>query len=211
MGKKARFTPSSYKEDASALNAYSEDDVMHARAEVEKEQAKKNKRLRVFNAIWAIISTIFAIISTSILLVKNWVDGIISYVILAILIVYVLVFMVLCALVYKRPDSNVSFEAYGKTIKIFKALANIAFLVLTAMTMAAMVKENGTLSISQWAIFIGNAIIATIKLVLKFASLVRFIITRHVAKNYSVQVTRYVDGHEQHKTLADKREEKKFR
>ncbi len=211
MGKKARFTPSSYKEDDSALKAYSEDDIMHARAEVEREQAKKTKRLRAFNVAWAIISTVFAIISTSILLVKNWVDGVISYVILAILIVYVLVFMVLCALVYKRPDSNVSFEVYGKTIKIFKALANIAFLVLTAMTMVAMVKENGTLSLSQWAIFIANAIVATVKLVLKLASLVRFIINRHVAKNYSVQVTRYVDGSEQYKTMSDKRIEKKYK
>ena len=211
MGKDVRFTPSSYRQDDSALKEYSEDDILHARAEVEKEQAKKNKRLRAFNIAWAIISTIFAIISTSILLVKNWVDGAVSYVILAILIVYVIVFMILCALVYKRPDTNVSFTAYGKTIKIFKALANIAFLVLTAMSMAAIVRQNGTLSISQWAIFIGNLLVATIKLVLKLASLIRYIINRRIAKNYSVRITRYVDGKKQQKTLSDRRTEKRYK
>lgn len=211
MSNNVRFKPSSYKEDDSALQHYSEDDILNARVAVEKEQAKKNKRLRSFEIAWAIISTIFAIISTSILLVKKWAGGAVSYVILGILIVYVFVFMVLCALVYKKPNSNISFKAYDKAIKIFKALANIAFLVLTAMTMVAMVKENGTLSLSQWLIFLGNLLVATVKLVLKLVSLIRFIADRHIAKNYSVQVSRYVDGEEQHKTMADKRIENRYK
>ena len=142
---------------------------------------------------------------------KKWTSGVESYVILAILIVYILVFLVLCALAYKRPDSNVSFKAYGKAIKIFKALANVAFLVLAAITMAAMVRDHSLVNLTQWAVFIGNLLVATVKLVIKVISLIHFIIDRHIAKHYSVQVTRYIDGEEQHKTFADKRLENKFK
>ena len=212
MSKEPMFTPSSYDPDSTTdLSEFSEEEIAKAREEVEKEHAKKNRRLRAFEIAWAVISTIFAIISTSILLVKNWVDGTVSYVILAILIVYILVFVVLCGLLYRKPYSNLNIKVYGKTIKIFKALANIAFLVLTAMTMVAMVKENHTLDFAQWVVFIGNMIVAGVKLIIKVVSFVRYLAHRHVAKNYSVQVTRYVDGKQQKKTFADKREEHKYK
>ena len=210
MSKKPMFTPSSYSVHDEALKEYSAEDVARAREEVERELAKKNKRLRAFEIAWTIISTIFAIISTAILLTKNWVDGVVSYVILSILIVYVLVFIVLCAMIYRHPDSGADIKIYGKAIKIFKALANIAFLVLTAMTMAALVKENHTLNLAQWVIFFGNMIVAGVKLVLKIVSLVRYLLMRHTAKNYSIRVTRYVDGEQQKKTFMDKHEEKKY-
>ncbi len=212
MSEKPIFTPSSYHTNESALSSkYTEDEIMHARAEVEREQAKRHKRLHALEIAWAIISTIFAIISTAILLAKNWVEGAVSYAILGILIAYIIVFLVLCALVYKKPDSDLSFKVYGKTIKIFKALASIAFLVLTAMTMAAMVKENKHLDLAQWAIFIGNLLVAVVKLVIKLASLISYLTIRHTSKHYSVQVSRYVDGEEQKKTFADRHEEKKFK
>lgn len=206
------FTPSSYDpESKTDFSEFSEEEIEKARAEVDSEHAKKNKRLRAFEIAWSIISTVFAIISTSILLVKNWVDGVVSYVILAILIVYILVFIVLCGLLYRKPYSNLNIKAYGKIIKIFKVLANIAFLVLTAITMAAMVRENHSLNLAQWLVFIGNLIVAGVKLVIKIISLVRYIAHRHVSKNYSVQVTRYVDGEEQKKSFSDKREERKYK
>ena len=64
MSEKPIFTPSSYHTDESALSSkYTEDEIMHARAEVEREQAKRHKRLHALEIAWAIISTIFAIIS----------------------------------------------------------------------------------------------------------------------------------------------------
>ena len=99
---------------------------MHARAQVEREIAAKKTRAQIFEEIWAIISTIFAIITTAILLAKNWVEGVMSYVILAVLCVYVLVFLMLCAFLYKKPASKVPIATYGKIIKLVKALTNIA-------------------------------------------------------------------------------------
>ena len=206
------FSPSEYKKaDSLSYKNYSEDDIMHAKAQVEKELAQKERKLRRMDEAWAIISTIFAIISTSVLLAKNWVEGILSYAILGILIAYVMIFLVLCTMLIKKPDSNLNFKAYSKAVKIFKALANIAFLVLAAMTMASMVKENDTFDFSKWVVFIGNALLAVVKLVIAVVSLASYISRRHIAKHYSVQVTRYVDGKQQRKTASDRRKEKKYR
>ena len=212
MSKQPKFTPTAYHAEHSInSNEFTEDEIMSARAEVEKEFAKKNKRLRAFEIAWSIISTIFAIISTSVLLVKNWVDGALSYVILGLLIAYILIFLVLCGLLYRRPDYNLDFKAYGKVIKIFKVLANIAFLVLTAMTMVAVVRESKSLDLGKWAIFIGNLLVAFVKLVLNIVSTIKYIAFRHVAKNYSVRVSHFVDGEEQKKTFSEKHTEKKYR
>ena len=210
MSKSPRFTPSSCKEQASSVDfsAYSEDDVMHARALVEKEQSAKKTRAQLFDEIWAIISTVFAIITTAILLAKNWVDGVLSYVILAVLCVYVLVFLVLCAFLYKKPTSKIPLQTYGKIIKIFKALANIAFLVLSAMSLAGIAISD--LSPSKWLVLIGNFVFAGVKLGFALYSLGKLVVRRHVTKNYSVQVTRIVDGEVQKKTTGDRRYEKRY-
>ncbi|MBR4801062.1 MAG: hypothetical protein IK048_05305 [Clostridia bacterium] len=212
MSKKPTFTPSSYKETENPILAkYSEDDIMHARAQVEREQAKKDRRLRRIDLAWTLISTVFAIVMTSVLLAKNWVEGALSYVILAMLVVYIVVFLVLCGLLYKRPHARVNFKAYGKAVKIFKALTNIAFLVLTAITMAGVVKETESLDVKKWAVFILNLIVGLVKLAISFASLIVYLKGLYTAKNYSVLVTRYVDGKQQKKTVSDKRAEKKYK
>lgn len=211
MNQKTKFSPSSYSAHDDELKGYSQEDIDRAKHEVELEMAKKNKRLRAFEIAWAIISTIFAIISTSILLTKKWVDGVVSYIILGLLIAHVMIFIVLCAFVYKHPANTAGIKVYGKFVKIFKALANIAFLVLAAMTMAAIVKENKSLNFGQWVIFLGNMILAVVKLVIKIISLIRYFSLRHTAKNYSVKIERYVDGEAQQKTRADRRYEKKFK
>ena len=206
------FSPSEYqKADTLLAKGYSEDDIMHARAQVEKEQAKNQKKLNRFEEVWAIVSTVFAIVSTAVLLAKNWVEGVLSYAILGILVAYILIFLVLCTMLVKKPGSKLNIKVYGKTVKIFKALANIAFLVLAAMTMASMVKENNSFSVSQWLVFVGNALLAVVKLVLQLVSFVSYLSNRHIAKHYSVQVTRYVDGRQQKKTAGDRRTEKKYR
>ena len=211
MNKKARFVPSSSNEapTLAELSQFSEDEVMHARAQVEREIAAKKTRAQIFEEIWAIISTVFAIITTAILLAKNWVEGVLSYVILAVLCVYVLVFLVLCALLYKKPTSKVPIATYGKIIKLVKALTNIAFLVLSAMSLAGIAASD--LSPSKWVVLIGNFLLAGVKLGFALYSIIKLIVRHHVAKNYALQVTRIVDGKVQKKTAADLREEKKYR
>lgn len=213
MSKKAKFSPSSYKKhESSALSAkYSEDEIMNARAQVERESAKKDRRLRRFDIVWTIISTAFSIITTSILLAKNWVDGTVSYVILGLLIAYVVTFVVMCAVVYKHPESGASMKAYGKVIKIFKALTNIVFLVLTAITMVGILQSGEDFDFKRGFIFVGNAIIGVVKLVISLVSLVRYISRRYIARNYSVRVTNFIDGEMQKKTAGDRRKEKRYR
>lgn len=211
MSKEPTFKPSTYDVHSNNLEGYSQEDVARAKEAVEREMAGKNKRLRDFEIAWTIISTIFAIISTSILLSKKWVEGVVSYVILGLLIAYVIGFIVMCAAIYRHPYNTSGLKVYGKALKIFKALANMAFLVLTLMTMIAIVKENKTLNVAQWLIFFGNLIVAVVQLIIKIISLVRFLAMRHTAKNYSVKVMRYVDGEEQKKTHKDIRYEKKFK
>ncbi len=213
MSKKAKFSPSSYKvHENSALSAkYSEDEIMNARAQVEREFAKKDRHLRRFDIAWTIISTVFAIITTSILLAKNWVEGTVSYIILGLLIAYVLAFLVLCAVVYKHPESSASMKVYGKAIKIFKALTNLAFLVLTAITMVGILKSGEEFDFKRGVIFVGNAIVGVVKLVISLVSLARYISRRHIAKNYSVRVTSFKDGELQKKTAKDRRQENKYK
>ena len=211
MNNKARFSPSACKTDTNSvdLSKYSEDEVMHARAQVEKEMASKKTRAQIFEEIWAIISTVFAIITTAILLAKNWVEGVLSYVILAVLCLYVLVFLVLCAFLYKKPTTKIPLATYGKIIKIVKALTNIAFLVLSAMSLAGIAISD--LSPSKWVVLIGNFLVAGVKLGFALYSIIKLIVRHHVAKNYRLQVTRIVNGEVQKKTAADLREEKKYR
>ncbi|MBQ9276036.1 MAG: hypothetical protein IJ226_00395 [Clostridia bacterium] len=213
MSKKAKFSPSSYRvrENSALSEKYSEDEIMNARAQVEREFAKKDRHLRRFDTVWTIISTVFAIITTSILLAKNWVEGAVSYVILGLLIAYVAAFMVLCAVVYKHPENSGSMKAYGKAIKIFKALTNLAFLVLTAITMAGLLQSGEGLDLKRGFIFVGNAILGVVKLVISLVSLARFISRRHIARNYSVRVSNFRDGEMQRKTAGDRRKEKRYR
>ncbi len=213
MSKKAKFSPSSYRvHESSALSAkYTEDEIMNARAQVEREFAKKDKHLRRFDIVWTIISTVFAIITTSVLLAKNWVEGTISYVILALLIAYVFAFIILCAVIYKHPESSASMKAYGKAIKIFKALTNLAFLVLTAITMVGIWESGEKFDFKRGFIFVGNAIVGVVKLVISLVSLAEYISRRHIAKNYSVRVTNFKAGEMQKKTVGDMRKEKRYK
>ena len=212
MGKKAKFSPSSYHAIESNISArYTEDEIMNARAEVEKELARKDRYLRRFDVAWTIISTIFAIVSTSILLAKNWVEGTISYIILALLIAYVVAFLILCAVIHKNPDSKVSIKAYSKAIKIFKALTNLAFLVLTAITMVGILQSGEGFDLKMGVIFVGNAIVGIVKLVISIVSMVQYISRRHIAKHYSVKVSNFRDGEMQKKTASDRRKEKRYR
>lgn len=209
MSKNKTYTyrPKESKDEKADISGYSAAQVEKARAEVEKEQDKKQSKVAKVSAIWTIISTIYAIITTCVFIANDWVNDTFSIVLLVILIVYIIAFVFLVALTVKDPKkAKLPIKYYKKGLKIFKAFANVVFLVLSAVSMAGI--AGGGMGIKEWIVFIATFMVAVVQLAIKVSLLVLNIVRRNLTSKYKVKVKRYVNGEEKKKKAVDVIEEK---
>lgn len=209
---KYKFVPNDYAAEASPIDAsgFSDEQVEKIKAEVAQEESKKVSKLQKISAIWTIISTIYAIASTCTFIARGWIEHTLTYVIIALLAVYVAVFIALVVLLFKDPKKiKINLKTYKTLLKIFKAVVNVAFLSLSAVSMAGISSEG--MSISKWVLFGLTFLVAVVQLGLKVSLFVLKLIRKRLAKNYKVKISRFVDGKKKHKNLVDSIEEKSYK
>lgn len=176
-----------------------------------KKQTKKVSVINKLSAVWTIISTIYAIVTTCLFIAKGWVSHVASIVLVSILAVYVCVFIVLVALAVKDIKGGTKrVKLYKKTLKIFKTVASIVLLSLTAVSMVGMSVE-GIDQIMKLLAFIITFIVAIVQLGLKIALLIVKLIQMKIAKNFKVEYYKFVDGRKKKKGVMLKLKERKYK
>ncbi len=180
-----------------------------AKQEIE-DGGKHVKKLTIVSTIWSLISTAYAIVSTSMFLKNGWIEHELSYVLIVMLAVFGCIFVGLVALSFKKPEKvKVPVKTYKTLLKIFKSFSNVAFLALSAISMAGI--AGGGMSLVKWIMFGATFFVAIVQLSLKIALLVLKTVRRSVAKHYKVKVNTYVNGRKQKQSLLDKLDEKSYK
>ena len=181
---------------------------------VQKELDKREKKASLVNklsAIWTLLSTVYAIASTCLFIAKGWLSDVTSIVLGCILGVYVCVFIVLAVMTCKDVKGGAQrVKMYKKLLKIFKAVANVVLLSITAVSMVGMSLE-GIDAVSKLVLFIITFVVAVIQLGLKVASLILKIVRVRVSKKFKVEIVRFVDGKKQKKSASAKLKESKYK
>lgn len=175
---------------------------------------KEDKKISVISKlslIWTVISTVYAIFSTCLFIARGWVPNTVSYVLVGVLALYVVVFILLIVLTVRNPKyGKRNVGLYKKLLKIFKAIANIAFLVLTAISLAGMTIV-GMQGVMKWILFCASFAVALIQLGLKVVLLAIKIGRMYVASKFKVEIVNFVDGKKQKKNLRAKLQENKYK
>jgi hypothetical protein len=181
-------------------------------ARSEKKQNKLKKNLYLFDYVFTIISTIYAIASTVFFIANDWVNDTASYVLIALLAAYVIAFIVIMAVTFRKPVRGRvrPLKYYRSLLKIFRGAATLTFLVLSAVSMAA-VASGGGFDIAKWAAFLLTFAVALIKLGFSVFKLVSRLYARSVGTRFKVEVVKYRNGENKKKGLLDKYTESRYK
>ncbi len=181
---------------------------------VKREIEKRQKKATVINklsAVWTLLSTVYAIASTCLFIAKGWVADTASIVLVSILAVYVCVFIVLVVMTFKDVKGGTKrVKTYKKTLKIFKAAANIILLSIAAVSMVGMSFEGFDV-IAKFIVFILTFVIAAVQLGLGVAQLIIKFLRVRIAKKFKVEFVKFVDGKKKKKSVLYKLKENKYK
>lgn len=186
------------------------------REQAAMEQARKKREKKVgtiskLSAVWTLLSTLYAIASTCLFIAKGWVTHTVSIVLAVILAVYVIVFIVLAVMTVKDVKGGKKrIKNYKKALKIFKAVANIIFLSLTAVSMVG-ISATGFKEIAKIVWFALSFAVAVIQLGLKISLIVLKAVRVHISKKFKVEFVRYVNGKRAKKGVRSKLKERGYR
>lgn len=161
---------------------------------IETKESKKQSRVAKISFIWTIISMAYAIVSGATLIVNDWILAPYSYILLAMLCVYVVVFVAIVAYYAgdaKRGKKNV--KTLKKLFGMFKIFTTLVFLIATAISMTGVVEAKGT-GLWQWVVLCANIVVAAVQLSLKITLFVFKIVARKVGKHYTVKAQTYING-----------------
>ena len=161
---------------------------------IETKESKKQSRVAKISFIWTIISMAYAIVSGATLIVNDWILAPYSYILLAMLCVYVVVFVAIVAYYAgdaKRGKKNV--KTLKKLFGMFKIFTTLVFLIATAISMTGVVEAKGT-GLWQWVVLCANIVVAAVQLSLKITLFVFKIVARKVGEHYTVKAQTYING-----------------
>lgn len=187
--RQARETTAEVLQTVPAEEAASAEQVV-----IETKESKKQSRVAKISFIWTIISMAYAIVSGATLIVNDWILAPYSYILLAMLCVYVVVFVAIVAYYAgdaKRGKKNV--KTLKKLFGMFKIFTTLVFLIATAISMTGVVEAKGT-GLWQWVVLCANIVVAAVQLSLKITLFVFKIVARKVGKHYTVKAQTYING-----------------
>ncbi len=198
------------KDSASVMVEGATHEEALAEQEVAVGESKHVKKLTIASTVWSLISTAYAIVSTSMFLKSGWVEHELSYVLIVMLAVFVAIFIGLVVLSLKKPEkAKISIKTYKTLLKLFKSFANVAFLVLSAVSMAGIASDG--MSLIKWVMFGVTFFVAVVQLGLKLAMLMLKSIRHSIAKRYKVKIHNFKNGKKQKSTLRDKLNERTYK
>ncbi len=208
--KNKKLSPSPLK--ARELNAqgYTQEEIELATKLVMQEREKQMSLLQKFSTAWAFISALYTIIATIAFIASGWIESTLSYILMGVLALYIIVFCVLIALGSRKPEkAKISASVYRRLLSIFKAFANLAFLVLTAVSMAGLAGDGATFA--EWIAFGATFFVAVVQFALKITKFILKASKHSLSKKYAVKVERYINGEKQQTKLSDKVKEKRYK
>lgn len=213
--KEAQFKPKAAAYEGQGEAApITEDELKEAAIQKQDELQKQDKKSSVvtkISAVWTIIFTLYAIVTTGIFIGRGWVSHVASIVLASILGVYVCIFIVLVVFTFKDAKGGTKqVKLYRKTLKIFKAIANVVLLSLSAVSMVGMSFE-GIDQVAKLIFFIATFVVAVIQLGLKVTLFVMKLIRMKIAKAFKVEFYQFVDGRKKRKSIAMKYKESKYK
>lgn len=183
---------------------------IEGRRAVVVSQRDKASKLSKLSAIWTLLSTAYAIVTTCLFVSRDWVSATVSYVLIAILSVYILAFIGLVVFVIRDPKRGAkTTKTYKKVLMIYKAFINVVFLILTAVSMAGMAANS--MSVGKWILFVLTFIVAVVQLGLKLTLFISGLIRRRLVKKFKVTIENYKDGTKKKRTVRDVMIEKKYK
>lgn len=164
-----------------------------ARAE-EQRESRKQSRLAKASFAWTVISMLYAIISGAVLISGHWILAPYSYIMAALLGVYVLLFVVLvCWYTDDVKKGRKKIKVFKKLFGMFKVFTTLVFLIATAVSMVGVVEGRGT-GLIEWLVLGANMLVAAVQLSLKIALFIIGIVAKRVGKKYTVKVQTYING-----------------
>ena len=208
---KAKFTPKSALVDEKGIPGdYTSEQVGKAIAEVvAEEENKKPTTFQKIDVVWTVISTLYAIASVCTFVAKKWVDSVYTYALIPMLAVFVGVFIALVALTFKDPKKlKINVKTYKKVLAIFKALVNVFFLALTAVSMVGI--ATGKPDLVKWIVFGFTFFVALVQLSLKIAKFAMRCAKNSLSKKFKVEMHNFKDGVKKKKTSSDKIKENSY-
>lgn len=199
---------------ASGVQNTSQEQAAIEKAAIEQARKKREKKVGVISkvsAVWTLLSTLYAIASTCFFIAKGWVTHTVSIVLAVILAVYVIVFVVLAVMTVKDVKGGKKrIKNYKKALKIFKAVANIIFLSLTAVSMVG-ISVTGFKEIAKIVWFALSFAVAVIQLGLKISLLILKAVRVHISRRFKVEFVRYVNGKKTKKGVRTKLKERGYK
>lgn len=161
---------------------------------VDAKKVKKQSRIATASFIWTILSMVFAIVSAGFYLYKQWLLAPYSYIMFAVLGVYIVVFAVMVGLYAgNAKQGKKKIKGLKKTFGIFRTFTTLVFLIVTAVSMTGVVSAKG-LGLWQWIVLGVNISVAIVQISLKISSMVFSAVVKKIGKKYTVRITSYVNG-----------------
>lgn len=155
---------------------------------------KKQSRIATASFVWTILSMVFAIVSAGFYLYKQWLLAPYSYIMFAVLGVYIVVFAVMVGLYAgNAKQGKKKIKGLKKTFGIFRTFTTLVFLIVTAVSMTGVVSAKG-LGLWQWIVLGVNISVAIVQISLKISSMVFSAVVKKIGKKYTVRITSYVNG-----------------
>ncbi len=158
---------------------------------------KSHKATETFSFVWSIISVIYTIVMVIYFISRKWVPSEFSIALVILLVAWVVAFVVIIGIAIDNKDAKGGKKALGiykKSIKIFKYLVGILFLVITIVSMAGIAKNGGLEEAKQIAIVVVYLIITVVQLAVQIALIVMKAVMKHRGKNMVVQAVTFVNG-----------------
>ncbi len=175
-----------------------------------KEKDRKTSFISKISLIWSILSALYMIVVTCVLVSKKWVTSTMSYVLIAVLALYIVIFVVLILFAFRDPKrSKKQVKVYKKTLGIFKAFINVAFIGLAIADAIAVAQSDGSGFIKIFFVVL-TLIVAIIKLALKITLFTLKTVRKYRYKNYNVSIESFVDGKQQKKGTFVKLRERQY-
>lgn len=170
--------------------------------EVEKS-ARKSGRLSAISFVWTILGTIYAIVSSIFFVAKKWVVTPYSYILIAGLAVYVVLFIVIiCVYAEDKQKGKKRIRTVKRHIQIFKAAANLMFVIVAAISVFGV--AEGDLHLHKWAAMSITIIVAAVQLGLRLAYIIFMVMAKRTGNKYKVKVSSYVNGKVRKSTVSNK-------
>ncbi len=158
--------------------------------------ATNEGRTQIASFVWTLVCVLYTVVSVILFVVNNWVPSKFNAALIALLAVWIVVFIVIVGVSLGTKNAGKgkkALAAYKKFIGIFKGLVNIMFLAISAVSMAG-IAVQGFDGVVQLLMFVFTFVVAIVQVALKISIIVIKAVYKQRGKKIAVKVVTFIDG-----------------